>query len=372
MIPLVDLKTEYENLKNELNRAIQEVIESSSFILGPKGEKLEEKISQYVGAAHALGVANGTDALLLSLEALNIGRGDEVITTPFTFFSTAEVIARVGATPVFIDIDPQTFNMNPDLLETAITEKTKAIIVVHLFGQPADMDAILNISRKHNLRVIEDACQSIGASFRGEKVGAFGDAGCFSFFPSKNLGAYGDGGMIVTNNDDLYRKLKLLRNHGSSDRYIHTHIGLNSRLDEMQAAILAVKFERLDEWNNRRRELAEKYSAELAGYVQVPVEADDRKHVYHQYCIETIQREPLAHHLEQKEIATGVYYPIPLHLQQVFSHLGYKNGQFPISEGCSKSILALPINPMMTPEQQNYIISAIKEFFGDKSCPQLK
>ncbi len=364
MIPLVDLKTEYENLKNELNRAIQEVLESSSFILGPNGEKLEEEISQYIGAAHALGVANGTDALLLSLEALNIGSGDEVITTPFTFFSTAEVIARVGATPVFVDIDPQTFNMNPELIEAAITKKTKAIIVVHLFGQPADMDAILNISRKQNLHVIEDACQSIGASFRGKKVGSFGDVGCFSFFPSKNLGAYGDGGMIVTNNDDLYRKLKLLRNHGSSERYVHTHIGLNSRLDEIQAAILRVKFKRLDEWNNRRRELAEHYSAELAETVRVPVEAEDRKHVYHQYCIETIQQEPLAQFLKQKGIATGIYYPIPLHHQQAFFYLGYKIDHFPVSESCSKRILALPINPMMTQEQQDSIISAIKEFFG--------
>ncbi|WP_160724012.1 DegT/DnrJ/EryC1/StrS family aminotransferase [Bacillus sp. USDA818B3_A] len=372
MIPLVDLKTEYETLKNELNQVIQEVLESSCFILGPNGGKLEKEISQYIGVAHGLGVANGTDALLLCLEALNIGSGDEVITTPFTFFSTAEVIARVGATPVFVDIDPKTYNMNPDLIESVITEKTKAIMVVHLFGQPADMDTILAISRKHNLRVIEDACQSIGASYRGKKIGSFGDFGCFSFFPSKNLGAYGDGGMIVTNNGDLYRKLKLLRNHGSSERYVHTHIGLNSRLDEIQAAILSVKFKRLDEWNNRRKELAGEYSLKLAETVQVPVEADEREHVFHQYCIETNQQDQLAHFLKQKEIATGIYYPIPLHLQKAFSHLGYKNGHFPVSERCTKRILALPINPMMTQKQQDYIIAAIKEYFGDQPCHQLK
>ncbi|MEH7419162.1 DegT/DnrJ/EryC1/StrS family aminotransferase [Neobacillus drentensis] len=370
MIPLVDIKTEYENLKIELNRAIQEVLESSCFILGAKGEKLEKEISQYIGVDHAVGVANGTDALLLCLEALNIGSGDEVITTPFTFFSTAEVIARVGATPVFVDIDPKTFNMNPDLIESVITKKTKAIMVVHLFGQSADMDSILTISRKHNLRVIEDACQSIGASYQGKKVGSFGDFGCFSFFPSKNLGAYGDGGMIVTNNGDLFRKLKLLRNHGSSERYVHTHIGLNSRLDEIQAAILNVKFKWLDVWNNRRKELAEKYSLKLAETVQVPVRAEDREHIYHQYCIETDQQEQLGQFLKQKEIATGIYYPIPLHLQKAFFHLGYKNGHFPVSERCAKRILALPINPMMTQKQQDYIIAAIKEFFGDQSCPQ--
>ncbi|OIK10931.1 transcriptional regulator [Bacillus sp. MUM 116] len=365
MIPLVDLKTEYEKLKVEINQAIKEVFESSSFILGSKGEKLEEEISQYIGVAHALGVANGTDALLLSLEALNIGIGDEVITTPFTFFSTAEVIARVGAIPVFIDIDPKTFNMDPEQIESAITEKTKAIIVVHLFGQPAEMDAILKIARKYRLRVIEDACQSIGSSFQGKKVGSFGDLGCFSFFPSKNLGAYGDGGMIVTNHDDIYRKLLSLRNHGSSERYIHTQIGLNSRLDEIQAAILGVKFKRLDEWNNRRRELAQEYTAKLAGIVRVPDVGKDREHVFHQYCIETAPRDELAQFLKQKQIATGVYYPIPLHLQEVFVHLGYKEGSLPISESCSKRILALPINPMMTKEQQDYIISSIKEFFGE-------
>lgn len=367
MIPLVDLKTEYEKLKVEIIHSIKEVLESGSFILGSKGDKLEDEISRYIGVAHALGVANGTDALLLSLEALNIGKGDEVITTPFTFFATAEVIARVGATPVFIDIDPQTFNINPALIEPAITERTKAIIIVHLFGQSAEMDTVMEIARKHNLHVIEDACQSIGASYKGKKVGSFGDLGCFSFFPSKNLGAYGDGGMIVTNDSDLCKKIKLLRNHGSSERYVHSHIGLNSRLDEMQAAILGVKFKRLDEWNNRRRELAEKYSARLKGIVQVPIVAEDREHVFHQYCIETTQRDQLAQFLHQKQIATGIYYPIPLHLQQAFFQLGYKIGDFPVSVSSSKRILALPINPMMTEKQQEQIIIAIEEFFGDRS-----
>lgn len=367
MIPLVDLKTEYKVLKDEINQVIGEVLESGSFILGSKGIKLEEEISKYIGAAHGLGVANGTDALLLSLEALNIGYGDEVITTPFTFFATAEVIVRVGATPVFVDIDPLTFNMSPALIERAITERTKAIIVVHLFGQPADMDVIMEISRKHNLRVIEDACQSIGAAFQGKKVGSFGDVGCFSFFPSKNLGAYGDAGMIVTNDNELDCKIKSLRNHGSCKRYVHKHIGLNSRLDEIQAAILCIKFKWLDKWNKRRRELAAKYTRRLTGIVDVPIVAADREHVFHQYCIRTIHREELAQFLHQKQIASGIYYPIPLHLQQAFDQLGYKNGDFPISECTSQKILALPINPLMTDKQQEQVISAIVEFFGDKT-----
>lgn len=367
MIPLVDLKTEYKVLKDEINQVIGDVLESGSFILGSKGNKLEEEISKYIGVAHVLGVANGTDALLLSLEALNIGYGDEVITTQFTFFATAEVIARVGATPVFVDIDPLTFNMSPALIEHAVTERTKAIIVVHLFGQSADMDAIMEISRKHNLRVIEDACQSIGATFQRKKVGSFGDVGCFSFFSSKNLGAYGDAGMIVTNDSELDCKIKSLRNHGSCLRYVHTHIGLNSRLDEIQAAILCIKLKRLDKWNERRRELAAKYTRRLTGIVDVPIVAADREHVFHQYCIRTIQREELAQFLQQKQIATGIYYPIPLHLQQAFDQLGYKNGDFPISEITAQKILALPINPMMTDKQQEQIISAIVEFFGDKA-----
>jgi UDP-2-acetamido-2-deoxy-ribo-hexuluronate aminotransferase len=328
---------------------------------------LEEEISRYIGVAHGLGVGNGTDALLLSLEALNIGSGDEVITTPFTFFATAEVILRVGATPVFIDIDPLTFNMNPALIESAITERTKAIIVVHLFGQSADMDEIMKISRKYNLRVIEDACQSIGATFQGEKVGSFGDLGCFSFFPSKNLGAYGDGGMIVTDESDLNDKITSLRNHGSSERYVHTHIGLNSRLDEIQAGILSVKFKRLDEWNNRRRVLASEYTKRLPRSIHVPYVKENREHVFHQYCIETTKREDLAKFLQRKQIATGIYYPIPLHLQRAFDKLGYGEGDFPVSERVSKRILALPINPMMTEMQQDHIISAVEEFFGESS-----
>ena len=367
MIALVDLKTEYKVLKDEILQSIGEVLEDGQFILGPKGKKLEEDLSRYIGVNYGLGVANGTDALLLSLEALNIGIGDEVITTPFTFFATAEVIARVGATPVFIDIDPLTYNMNPALIKAAITERTKAIIVVHLFGQPSDMDAIMKISRKYKLRVIEDACQSIGATFQGEKVGSFGDLGCFSFFPSKNLGAYGDGGMIVTNDHTLYEKMKSLRNHGSCERYVHTHVGLNSRLDEIQASILGVKFKRLDEWNNRRREVAEKYAVSLTGIVKVPMIAADREHVFHQYCIETTQREQLAEFLKQKQIDTGIYYPVPLHLQQAFNQLGYKKGDFPHSESIANRILALPINPMMTEEQQDLIIVSIKEFFSDQS-----
>lgn len=367
MIALIDLKAEYKVLKDEILKSIEEVLESGQFILGKKGRKLEEDLARYLDVAYGVGVANGTDALLLSLEALNIGAGDEVITTPFTFFATAEVIARVGATPVFIDIDPLTYNMNTALIESAITEKTKAIIVVHLFGQPADMDTIMEIAGKYNLRVIEDACQSLGATFQGEKVGSIGDLGCFSFFPSKNLGAYGDGGMVVTNDRHLYEKIKSLRNHGSSERYIHTQIGLNSRLDEIQAAILDVKFRRLDEWNSRRREVAEKYTKKLTGIVHVPAVLKNRVHVFHQYCIETPLRDQLMQFLKHNQIDSLVYYPIPLHLQQAFEQLGYEEGDFPVSEMVSKRIMAIPINSMITEKQQDQIISSIKEFFSGKT-----
>lgn len=365
MIPLVDLKSEYSEIKKDIKHNILKVIDSGAFILGSEGEDLEQSIAQYLGVSYGIGVANGTDALLLALEAMEVGPGDEVITTPFTFFATAEVIARVGAKPVFIDIDSASYNMNPDLIEQAITSRTKAIIVVHLFGQPAEMYRIMDIARSHQLRVIEDACQAIGASFQGHKVGSFGDAACFSFFPSKNLGAYGDGGLVVTSDHALYKKICMLRNHGSEQKYMHSIIGYNSRLDEIQAAVLHVKFAKLDEWNTRRRVIANRYSEQLSGYVKTPFEAPHRESVYHQYCVELDQRNELATYLNDKGIASAIYYLTPLHLQKAFAYLGYNKGDFPKSEQASLRILALPMNPFLSAMQVDYIISTIRKYMGD-------
>lgn len=364
MIPLLDLNLEYKMFKSEIEQSLYEVLKSGSFILGDKGKELEISIAKFIGTSHGIGLANGTDALLLSLEALGIGHNDEVITTTFSFFATAEVIARVGATPVFVDIDPVTYNMDPLLLENVITEKTKAIIVVHLFGQPADMDKILNISKRYNISVIEDTCQSIGATFGGKKVGSFGDTGCFSFFPTKNLGAYGDGGMVVTNKQYINEKICLLRNHGCEVRYIHNEIGTNSRLDELQAAILLFKLKMLNEWNLKRGKLASRYTHYLKPHLKTPVVACGRSHVFHQYCVELDDRDELALFLHKKQIATGIYYPVPLHLQEAFQYLKYKEGDFPVAEETSKRILALPMYPLMTKKQQDKVIFSINEFMS--------
>ncbi|MBL0388012.1 DegT/DnrJ/EryC1/StrS family aminotransferase [Tumebacillus sp. ITR2] len=366
-VPFLDLQGEYQLLGDDIRTAVLEVLASGSYILGPKGRQLEQDLAAYVGTKHALGVANGTDALLLTLEALGIGLGDEVITTPFTFFATAEVIASTGATPVFVDIDPATYNLDPNLLEAAITARTKAVLLVHLFGQVADMEKIQSIAAACNVPVIEDACQAMGASYQGKKAGSFGIAGCFSFFPTKNLGGFGDGGLITTDDDDLAHKIIGLRNHGSYEKYVHVQLGLNSRLDELQAAVLSVKFKVLDAWNEKRRALAQRYTRHLQGIVQTPAVAPDREHIYHQYSIESPQRDTLAAHLQAKGIATGIYYPIPLHLQQVFSPLGHCAGDFPVSEAAARRILALPIHPLLTEVQQDYVIEAIRESAGDRS-----
>ncbi|RST72078.1 DegT/DnrJ/EryC1/StrS family aminotransferase [Siminovitchia acidinfaciens] len=362
MIPLLDLKAEYRVLKTDLQAAIEEVLQSGSYILGEKGTLLESTISQFINTSFCLGVANGTDALLLALEALGISRGDEVITTPFTFFATAEVIVRAGAIPVFVDIEPESYNIDPDLIEKAITEKTKAIMVVHLFGQVANMDRIMDIAKRHNFYVIEDACQAIGASFKGKMAGTFGDVGCFSFYPTKNLGAFGDGGMVVTNNPALYETINCLRNHGSVTKYVHHRVGINSRLDELQAAILLVKFKRLSEWNQIRGKLAARYTEQLSDYVQTPAILSGREHIFHQYCIETTRRDELAAYLLQKQVMTAVYYPVPLHLQEALRYLHYKSGDFSVAESVSNRILALPIQPMLSEKEQQQVIDFIKEF----------
>lgn len=363
-IPLIDLKKEYEIYGKNIEKAVNEVLQSGSYILGEKVKQFETEIADYLGVKHALGVANGTDALLLALEALGIGQEDEVITSPFTFFATAEVIAKVGAKPVFVDIEPDTYNIDVNKIEKAITEKTKAIIVVHLFGMAAEMGKIMDIASAYNLKVIEDACQAIGTEYKGKRVGGIGDIGCFSFFPTKNLGGFGDGGLVVTNDSELYRKIRQLRNHGSEERYVHHVIGMNSRLDEIQAAILIEKLKFLDMFIFKRMVVANKYSQELQHVKRKPPQHTDRSHTYHQYCIEVDERDRLVSFLNKKGIATGIYYPIPLHLQKAFQHLHYREGDFPVSENAAKHILALPINPTITVTEQEYIIKAMKEFAG--------
>ncbi|WP_078393567.1 DegT/DnrJ/EryC1/StrS family aminotransferase [Shouchella patagoniensis] len=365
-IPMVDLKKEFSLLKPLLLTEIIDVLESGHYILGEKGQQFEERLADYVDADFASGVANGTDALVIALKALGIGPGDEVITTPFTFFATGEVIAQVGATPVFADIERETYNLDPKQVAKKVTDKTKAIIVVHLFGQAANMDAIQKIAKKHNLFVIEDACQAIGTEYKGNRVGALGDVGCYSFFPSKSLGAFGDAGMIVTNQESLYNKVNELRNHGSISKYMHTSIGQNSRLDEIQAAVLLIKLKFLDLFLHKRKEIAKRYSEGLIDSIKKPVVSNLRTHTFHQYCIELNNRDQLSTYLTEKGIASAVYYPVPLHLQKVFEGLGYKKGDFPAAEHAANRILALPISPELSIDAQNTIIDHVNKFVAQQ------
>lgn len=364
---MVDLQEELKLIRDPILATMVNVLDSGQYILGEKGKQLERLIAQYVGASYGLGVANGTDALQLSLQALSIGPGDEVITTPFTFIATGEAIAQVGARPIFVDIEEETYNIDPAQIEDAVTENTKAIIVVHLYGQAARMKEIMEIAKTHNLKVIEDACQAIGTEYDGKRVGAIGDIGCFSFFPSKSLGAFGDAGLIVTNQKMLYEKMSRLRNHGSEKKYHHSLIGMNSRLDELQAAILLVKLNHLDDFLDKRREIARRYTESLTNYLKTPLIVEDREHTFHQYCIELENRDELALKLESSGIDSAIYYPIPLHLQKAFQHLHYNEGDFPISEKISNRILALPISPMLSAEKQDYIITTVKEFLEKKA-----
>ncbi len=361
-IQLLDLQAQYNQLKDKMDKAVLAVMQRGRFVLGPEVRALEQEIAEYCGVKHAIGVANGTDALLLVLRAWGIGPGDEVITTPFTFFASAEVVSQVGATPVFVDIDQRTLNMDVTQLESKITSKTKAIIPVHIFGQMVDMEPLMHIAEKYNLRVLEDACQAIGAEYQGKKAGSIGDAGCFSFFPTKNLGGYGDGGMIVTNDGDLAEKVRLLRAHGSKTKYYHTEVGYNSRLDEIQAAILRVKLPYLDTWNGARRDKARFYSAMLSGTAYVtPYEVAGHKHVFHLYVLRSKNRENIMAELKLKGISSAIYYPVPLHLQQVYNSLGYRKGDLPVAEQAALESFAIPLYPELTDEQMHYIIAALKE-----------
>jgi len=359
-IPLLDLKAQYAKIKNDVLKAIGEVLDSQICIGGPKVKELEEKIAAISDCKFAVGVSSGTDALLASLMSLDIENGDEVITTPFTFFATAGCIARVGAKPVFVDIDPKTFNINPALIEKAITKNTKAIMPVHLFGQMADMDSIMSVARKHNLYVIEDAAQSISSTYKGKKAGSIGTCGCFSFFPSKNLGGIGDGGMVVTNDEKLYHMLYIMRNHGSEPKYYHKIIGGNFRLDPIQAAALLVKLPYLDEWSAARRKNAEYYNKKFAGTaVKTPFISKDCVTIYNQYVIRVPNRDDLMGHLKKQNIGCEVYYPVPMHLQECFKYLGYKAGDFPEAEKSANEVLALPVYPELTDEMKTFVSEAI-------------
>ena len=366
MIPFVDLKIQYDSIKDEIDEAIQNVLNNTSFIMGEELKKFEIEFARFCDVKYAIGVANGSDALILALRACGIGKGDEVITVPHTFISTAEAITHIGGKIVFVDIDPKTYTIDVSKIEDKITKKTKAIIPVHLYGQPSDMRPIMELAKEYNLKIIEDAAQAHGAEYKGKKVGSIGDVGCFSFYPGKNLGAYGDAGMITTNSKEIVKRVKLLRNHGRiTKKYEHEIEGYSSRLDNLQAAILRVKLKYLNQWNDMRRKNARKYNGLLnnIGGIITLYEADYAKHVYHLYVIRAEGRDKLREELKSKGIATGIHYPIPLHLQPAYNYLGYKRGDFPIAEECSKEILSLP---MFAELRENLIIEIcywIKNFY---------
>lgn len=368
-VPLLDLKAQYVTIKDELLAAINQVMESQHFILGPKVEECEKAIAQYSNCKFGVGVTSGSDALLVCLMAENIGPGDEVITTPYTFFATIGAISRVGATPVFVDIDPETYNIDTRRVAEKITRKTRAIMPVHLYGQMAEMDPIMALSASHNLVVIEDAAQAIGSESKGRRAGSMGHYGCFSFFPSKNLGAAGDGGMIVTNDPDRAEKLRILRAHGSKPKYYHKVVGGNFRLDALQAAIVSAKLPYLDSWTEGRQRNAKLYDRLFfeAGLTKSAVKlpkVTENRHIFNQYVIRVAHRDELQAHLKKNGIGTEVYYPVPMHVQECFAYLGHKAGEFPVSEAAAMGTLALPIYPELSDAQLRYVVETIRSFFN--------
>lgn len=392
-ISLIDLKRQYETIKEDGDKAVLKVLNDAKYIMGENVLSFEKEFASYIGVKHAISVGNGTDALIIALKALGIGHGDEVITTPFTFFATAESISFVGATPVFVDVLKDSYNIDPEEIEKAITENTKAIMPVHIFGQAADMDEINRIAKKHGLYVIEDSAQAAGGAYKGKKIGTFSDLACFSFFPTKNLGCAGDGGMIVTDNDDLAVMVKALRTHGSGEngqraynilndikaevaedlnadntvynplKYYNYLIGHNSRLDELQAALLRVKLKKLDYWNNMRRTHADFYNENLKGTEFItPVAKDYAEHIYHLYILQSEKRDALCKYLKEKGVATGIYYPVPMHLQKVYKPLGYKKGDLKNSEYLADRTFAIPMFAELKEEEKEYIVKCLKEF----------
>ncbi|WP_115642381.1 DegT/DnrJ/EryC1/StrS family aminotransferase [Clostridium putrefaciens] len=391
-IPLINLKKQYETIKEESDKNVLEVLNSANYIMGENVRSFEKEFSDYLGGTNSISVGNGTDALIIALKALGIGEGDEVITSTFTFFATAESISSVGATPILVDVRLDTFNIDVTKIEEKITAKTKAIMPVHIFGQPADMDEINEIAKRHNLKVVEDACQAIGSEYKGRKVGTLGDIACFSFFPTKNLGCAGDGGMIVTKDEKLEVICRALRTHGSGEngnkaynllndikgnvdedkstdntvynplKYYNYLVGYNSRLDEIQAAILRIKLRKLDTWNTRRRENANFYNESLKDTdLMTPHEEGNLKHVYHMYILQSEKREEIVSYLKGSGIATGIYYPVPIHLQKVYKGLGYKLGDMPNAEYLSERTFAIPMFAELTSEEKEYIVEKVKE-----------
>ena len=374
-VPLLDLKAQYRAIKSEVDAAIAEVMESQHFILGPKVEQCEAAVARYSQCAHGVGVSSGSDALLLCLMAEDIGPGDEVITTPYTFFATVGAISRVGATPVFVDIDPATYNLNVGQLESRITPRTRAIIPVHLYGQMADLDPIMRLAGEHNLVVIEDAAQAIGAEYKGRRAGSIGHYGCLSFFPSKNLGAAGDAGLVLTNDSKRADTLTLLRGHGARPKYYHRLVGGNFRLDAIQAAVVSAKLPHLDGWTTARQRNAARYdklftAAGVAGFTNAPVvlpTVNPGRHIFNQYVIRVADRDGLQAHLKARGIGTEVYYPVPMHLQECFASLNLKPGDYPESEGAAQHTLALPIQPELTEEQAQYVVACVNEFMAGRA-----
>lgn len=363
MIPFVDLKTQYQSIKDEINSAVLGVLESSQFVLGSSVTAFEEQFAAYCGASYAMGVSTGTSALHLALLAAGIGPGDEVITTPFTFIATASAIDYTGAKPVFVDIDPVSLTLDPALIESAITPRTKAILPVHLYGQPADMDPILAIARKYHLLVIEDAAQAHGAEYKGRRVGGIGDLACFSFYPGKNLGAYGEGGAVTSSNPEFARRVRMLRDWGTERRYHHDLKGFNYRMEGIQGAVLGVKMRYIEDWTEARRRHAARYDALLPkNKVVLPQAMSDRRHVYHIYAVRHTQRDALQSYLHDCGIATGIHYPIPVHLQRAFAELGYKAGDFPQAEQAANEVLSLPLFPELQKYQQDVVIAALQSW----------
>jgi dTDP-4-amino-4,6-dideoxygalactose transaminase len=378
---MLDLRRQYENIRAELHCAVLEVLDSQAYVLGPAVQEFERAASADLGVQHAIGCASGTDALWLALAALKIGPGDAVVTTPFSFFATASCITRVGATPVFAEVDPQTLNLDPAAVEQAIAHRNdvKAVIPVHLYGQCADMDAFMRVGRDHHAAIVEDAAQAWGAKWNGKNAGAIGTIACFSFYPTKNLSAAGDAGMVTTNDDHLAERTTMLRAHGSRVRYYHDEIGWNSRLDSVQAAVLRVKLNHLADWNRRRGEKACKYygllrnagltqgaATEVSATAPIALLANrpEAQHVYHQYVVRAHRRDELRKHLAERGVGTEIYYPVPLHLQKCFAYLGYKEGSFPESERAAREVLALPIFPELTDDEQQYVVNAIADFYS--------
>lgn len=365
-VPLLDLKRQYQAIKPELDAAIMNVLAHTQFILGPEVKQFEDKAAAFCGARHAIGVASGTDALLLALRAVGVGPGDEVVTSTFSFFASAGVISRLGAVPVFADVDPKTYNVAAEQIAKKLTSKTKAIMPVHIYGQMADMDPIMELANSKKLPVIEDAAQAIGARYKGEKAGTIGRFGCFSFFPSKNLGGLGDGGMVTCQSDEDAEMIRKLRVHGSKPKYFHSVVGYNSRLDTLQAAALSVKLNHLESWTEERRKKAARYNQLLAGLpVEPPFEPDYNFHIYHQYTIAAPKRDELRKFLTEREIGTEIYYPLPLHQQECYASLGYKRGSMPVAEKKAVEVLSLPIFPELTGGEQDFVAASIREFYRD-------